>query len=149
MPSGITFYRLHKIIQAAFGSQDYHLFDFDFGDVVVCLPDPDYAPGELYGGVRELNAGRTKIDALLIERKGCIYTYDLGDNWRHEVVLEKALPAGEGGRCPKLIAAPHRRRTPEECLKTVRPRSRSCSGINQRDLLCRYQRRYRQPPLLK
>lgn len=60
VPQGITFYKLHKIIQAAFGWQDYHLFDFDFGDVAVHIPDPDYAPGELHGGAKELNAREQK-----------------------------------------------------------------------------------------
>lgn len=113
VPSGITFLRLHKIIQAAFGWQDYHLFNFDFGDIVVHIPDPDYAPGELYGPARELNAKRTKIDVLLCERKRCVYTYDFGDNWRHEVVLEKVLPAEEGQYCPVCIAGA-RHRPPED-----------------------------------
>lgn len=49
VPSGITFHKLHKIIQAAFGWQDHHLFDFDFGEVVVHLPGSDYAPGSCMG----------------------------------------------------------------------------------------------------
>lgn len=80
VPTVITFHKLHKIIQAAFGWQDCHLFNFDFGDVVIHVPDPDYAPGEQYGGAKELSAKRTKIDDLLHEHKKCIYTYDLGDN---------------------------------------------------------------------
>jgi len=113
VPQNITFYKLHKIIQASFGWQDYHLFDFDLGDVVVHIPDPDYAPGELYGGKKELNAKRTKIDDLLVERKRCIYTYDFGDNWRHEVVLEKILPAEDGRHYPFCIAGA-RHRPPED-----------------------------------
>ena len=109
VPSGITFHKLHKIIQVAFGWQDYHLFNFDFGDVVVHVPDPDYAPGELYGEVKELSAKRTKIDDLLSERKRCVYTYDFGDNWRHEVDLEKILPAEEGQRYPVCVAGAHHR----------------------------------------
>ncbi|SHI88436.1 plasmid pRiA4b ORF-3 family protein, partial [Desulfofundulus thermosubterraneus] len=99
--------------QAAFGWQDYHLFDFDFGDVVVHVPDPDYAPGELYGGAKELNAKRTKIDALLGERKKCVYTYDFGDNWRHDVILETILPAEERRHYPVCIAGA-RHRPPED-----------------------------------
>jgi hypothetical protein len=64
VPAGITFHKLHKIIQAAFGWQNYHLFNFDFGDAVVHLPDYDYVPGELYGSTKELSAKRTKIDTL-------------------------------------------------------------------------------------
>jgi len=113
VPQNITFYKLHKIIQAAFGWQDYHLFDFDFGDVAVHIPDPDYAPGELHGGIKELNAKRTKIDGLLVERRKCIYIYDFGDDWRHEVVLEKILPVEEGKRYPVCIDGA-RHRPPED-----------------------------------
>ncbi|HHW39724.1 MAG TPA: plasmid pRiA4b ORF-3 family protein [Syntrophomonadaceae bacterium] len=113
VPQNITFYKLHKIIQASFGWQDYHLFNFDLGDVVVHIPDPDYAPGELYGGKKELNAKRTKIDELLVERKRCTYTYDFGDKWQHEVVLEKTLEAKEGRHYPLCIAGA-RHRPPED-----------------------------------
>lgn len=113
VPAGITFYKLHKIIQATFGWQDYHLLDFDFGDVAVHIPDPDYLPGELHRGARELNANRTKIDGLLVERKKCVYTYDFGDNWRHEVILEKILPAEESRHYPLCIAGA-RHRPPED-----------------------------------
>lgn len=113
VPSGITFLKLHKIIQAAFGWQDYHLYDFNFGDVVVFIPDPDCAPGELYKRAGELNARRTKIDALFGERRECVYTYDFGDNWQHEVVLEKILPAEEGQRYPVCVGGA-RHRPPED-----------------------------------
>ena len=113
VPQDITFYKLHKIIQAAFGWLDYHLFEFRFDDVVVHIPDPEYAPDELHGGIKELNAKRTKIDDLFVERKKCIYTYDFGDNWEHEVVLEKILPAEEGQHYPLCIAGA-RHRPPED-----------------------------------
>lgn len=113
VPGNITFHKLHKIMQAAFGWQDYHLFDFDFGDMVAHIPDPDYTPGELYGDVKALNAKRTKIDSLLTERGKCIYTYDFGDVWRHEIVLEKTLPAKEGERYPVCLEGA-RHRPPED-----------------------------------
>jgi hypothetical protein len=112
-PRNITFHKLHKIIQAAFGWQDYHLFDFDFGDIVVHIPAPDFSPGELYGDVEALNAKRTKIDGLLTERGKCTYTYDFGDDWKHEIVLEKILPAEEGQRYPVCIDGA-RHRPPED-----------------------------------
>jgi hypothetical protein len=31
------------------------------------------------------------------------YEYDFGDNWRHEVVIEKLLPIEAGIRYPKCI----------------------------------------------
>jgi len=107
------FTKLHKIIQAAFGWQDYHLFRFDFDDVVVHVPDPDYAPGELYSDKKEMNAKRTKIDILFSERKKCVYIYDFGDNWRHDVILETIMPAEEGRRYPVCVAGA-RHRPPED-----------------------------------
>jgi hypothetical protein len=32
------------------------------------------------------------------------YLYDFGDGWHHEVVLEKLLPAEDGGRFPIILA---------------------------------------------
>ena len=90
--NGITFNKLHKIIQATFGWLDYHLFDFRFGDTIIWIPDPEYTAGELYGPeVKDLNARRTKIDDLLAPGSRFIYRYDFGDEWKHEVVVEKIL----------------------------------------------------------
>lgn len=114
IPSNITFYKFHKIIQTAFGWQDYHLFKFDFKDTVADIPDPDYTPGELYGeNIKVLNAKRVKIDDLLLERKNCAYTYDFGDNWEHEVVLENDFEAEEGIKYPLCIEG-ERHRPPED-----------------------------------
>ena len=114
VPSNITFFKLHKIIQAAFDWQDYHLFNFDFGDTVVCLPDPEYAPGELYGaGVEELNAKKTKIDQLFTEGKTFIYEYDLGDSWKHEIVIEEILESDQDVKYSRCIEG-ERHRPPED-----------------------------------
>ena len=105
VPSGITFNKLHKIIQAAFGWQDYHQYNFDFGDTVVDIPDPDY-PME---NVINLNAKREKIDNLLTARKKCVYTYDFGDDWEHEIILEEIKHAEEGVKYPICLeGAMHR-----------------------------------------
>ena len=114
IPSNITFAKLHKIIQTTFAWQDYHLFNFDFGDTVVCLPDPEYAPGELYGaGVEELNAKKIKIDQLFTEGKTFIYEYDLGDSWKHEVVIEEILESDQDVKSPRCIEG-ERHRPPED-----------------------------------
>jgi len=113
VPEDITFYKLHKILQAAFGWQDYHLFNFHFGDVVVDIPDPDYAPGEIYGGLKELNAKRVKIADLFVNRKQCVYTYDFGDNWEHDMVLEEIVSPEEGRHYPLCIGG-ERSRPPED-----------------------------------
>lgn len=77
------------------------------------------------GGVKELNATGTKIDSLLGERKKCVYAYDFGDNWRHNVILEAILPAEEGRRCPVCVAGA--RRWPPEDVGEYRVAEYSCA----------------------
>jgi len=114
VPSNITFFKLHKIIQAAFDWQDYHIFNFDFEDTVVCLPDPEYALGEFYGaGIEELNAKKIKIDQLFTEGKRFIYEYDLGDSWKHEIVIEEICKTDQKVKSSRCIEG-ERHRPPED-----------------------------------
>ncbi len=113
IPSNITFNKFHKIIQVAFGWQNYHLFNFDFMDTVVCIPDPEYGPGKLYGDVKELNAKREKIDRLLLGRRRCIYEYDFGDSWEHDVILEDLAMPQEEQKYPLCLEGA-RHRPPED-----------------------------------
>ena len=39
VPAGITFYKFHKVLQAAFGWQDYHLYSFEFDPAYFYLPE--------------------------------------------------------------------------------------------------------------
>lgn len=32
------------------------------------------------------------------------YTYDFGDNWEHEILVEKVLPPGQGPKHPECLA---------------------------------------------
>lgn len=83
IPTGITFYRFHKIIQAAFGWQDYHLFCFELEDREICIPDDEY-PHPL----PQHNAKRVKIDEVLPGKPEMAYAYDFGDGWEHQVIVE-------------------------------------------------------------
>jgi hypothetical protein len=35
--------------------------------------------------------------------QGIVYTYDLGDNWEHVIMLEKVIPESEGATFPILL----------------------------------------------
>lgn len=49
---------------------------------------------------------------MVCRRKGQgIYTYDFGDNWEHDIVLEKILPPEEGVLYPRCITAVRRGKT--------------------------------------
>ena len=88
VPAQFTFYRLHLIIQAAFGWDNYHLYQFsdkDYGsDVVISEPT-----GDDWHEVR--NSRKVKVGSVLnTAGQKYQYIYDFGDDWLHYITVEKA-----------------------------------------------------------
>jgi hypothetical protein len=96
-PDDITFYEFHRIIQAAFGWQDYHLFEFNCKGISVGEPGEDF-------DYDVKDATLIKLTDYLKEKDKLVYTYDFGDDWKHEIVIEKILPAEEGVKYPRCIS---------------------------------------------
>lgn len=98
--------QLHDVIQTAMGWTDTHMHEFTAGGV-------DYGPRD-----PELNLGderRARVGDLIGRPKDRMrYTYDFGDYWQHDVVVEKVLPAEAGARYPRCVAGKGRR-PPEDC----------------------------------
>jgi len=86
VPCSITFHKLHKILQAAMGWEDYHLYNFTAGHVDYGITDPEF---EFDGK----DSRRTKLDQVLEKKLKFIYIYDFGDNWEHEIRVEEILQA--------------------------------------------------------
>jgi len=85
--SNIKLDEFHEILQVIMGWTDSHLHGFVLGNTVYSLPDPDF---ELDGAKDESKA---KLSSLLKQEGDKLrYDYDFGDNWEHDVVLEKILP---------------------------------------------------------
>ena len=88
---------LHEAIQVAMGWANYHLYSFEAGDE--SYTDPK--------GAAELDmedAGRARLSDFIPGEKARFgYTYDFGDNWEHEVLVEKVLPPGEGQNYPVCV----------------------------------------------
>lgn len=105
---GVRLDRLHRTIQAAMGWDDYHLWAFSAGG-------QRYGDGDVDVDVDERD-GREVSLADLADQPGARigYTYDFGDNWEHEIVVEAVALAEEGARYPVLLdgagACP-----PEDC----------------------------------
>jgi hypothetical protein len=95
MPASATLGELHEVIQVAFEWDGDHLHGFTIGRHRYGDPYFDF----------EYDEYRTSLaTAFARARKPITYTYDFGDDWRHEITLEKVVepvathPVCVGGR---------------------------------------------------
>lgn len=115
IPGDCTFWDLHVAIQSAFGWNDSHLhafrlpgdrgFNRRFG--VPLGPDFDDDP-VLPGWDHRVAEHLSHADPHLE------YWYDFGDDWRHEVFFEEAMPAATGKKYPRCLAG-ERAGPPDDC----------------------------------
>ncbi|MBQ1010432.1 plasmid pRiA4b ORF-3 family protein [Micromonospora sp. M51] len=97
VPAGYTLDRLHRVAQHAMGWRDCHLHSFEIDAMQYGEPDPD---GEL-ALHDELDV---RLDAVLGKGSRFSYTYDFGDWWEHDLVVEDALTADPDERYPVCLA---------------------------------------------
>lgn len=98
VPGDATLAQLHTILQTLMGWEDYHLHEFHFGDLTIGAPDPE-APLTL------VNEKKVRLFEVLssVGDKG-VYTYDFGDDWEHNIALEKILAPEAGTAYPVCVA---------------------------------------------
>jgi hypothetical protein len=92
--------------------------NFAYG--IMLLPRPKrQAISAIYAFARAVDdvADETKLTLNGLLRSGVArftYTYDLGDNWEHQVLIERTQPALDAGRYPACVAG-RRNCPPEDC----------------------------------
>ena len=115
--SEMTFHEMHEVLQVAFEWEDSHLHSYSVRrknaervkDVKIGpkFEEYDFLP------TAELDEKTEKLSDWFVQEKDrTLYTYDLGDNWEHDIVLEKILskaPEENYPRCEKAM-----RLAPEE-----------------------------------
>ena len=103
VPATILLCCLHDALQPVLGWTDSHLHSFEKDGKYWGVPEYD-----------DLNDESTVRLAKLLKEEGesIIYVYDFGDNWRHEVLLEKMVPANAPLKIP--ICLDGARRCPPE-----------------------------------
>jgi Plasmid pRiA4b ORF-3-like protein len=106
VPAAIRLDRLHQVIQAAMGWENYHLHDFSDGRVRYGPPDLELRLKD----EREATLG----DLIPRTRGRARYTYDFGDDWTHELVVEERL-AAEPGKAYPVCEAGKGACPPEDC----------------------------------
>jgi len=106
----ITLTALHRVIQAAMGWLDCHLWEFEANDRKYSMLIPD----DPEWNRRITDATTTKLSTLLTTgMREMSYLYDVGDSWQHRIIVEK-LTAIEPGKYPQFLGG-ERRCPPEDC----------------------------------
>lgn len=116
VPETYTFWDLHVAIQDAMGWVDYHLHQFELIDPRTGIKREIGIPDDEFDyGIEILSGWRQKIaNWFSMENKLADYRYDFGDNWRHEVKLERILPRDQNAKYPICIDGT-RACPPEDC----------------------------------
>ncbi len=100
---------LHRVFQIVMGWTDSHLHQFEKGRVYWGVPEHDGFDDDV------VNEKRVPLsDVLKAAGDSMIYLYDFGDNWRHQVILEKILPANDVGGTNPICTGGERRCPPED-----------------------------------
>lgn len=94
VPAQSSFLRLHEVIQASFGWENKHLFQLspagfsDASDFEISIPESeDWDSGEVQ------DARKLKLSVIFTrEGQELLYVYDFGDDWEHQIKLEKIEP---------------------------------------------------------
>ena len=116
VPDDYTFWDLHVAIQDAMGWLDYHLHAFH-------ILNPETGLEEEIGGVDDSSwddyqvtpGWERKISRYFRpENNKALYVYDFGDDWEHDVALEKVLPREKNVKYPICLAG-KRACPPEDC----------------------------------
>ncbi len=116
LPSDANFWDLHCAINDAMGWEDMHLHEFRIGrlrdGVRIGVPMDD---GSGWFDDTGLAGWKVPIATHFAEPGArCIYLYDFGDDWSHQVRLEAILPREAGIQYPRCVAGA-RACPPEDC----------------------------------
>lgn len=120
VPARTTLADLHPIIQALMGWQDGHLHQFEApvtgGTLLALPPRRDYVRyvpttdplGQPFDWMMDDDDSKDEAKACLdevapTEKFRFRYIYDMGDNWEHDILVEKILPADPEGVYPVCL----------------------------------------------
>ena len=104
VPVEVKLSRLHLVIQAAMPWTNSHLFAFHTPSARWGMP---FEVAGLSDMPKVRNANSETLADLIatLKRKRFGYVYDFGDDWLHEIVVEKVLEPQAGEVYPRLVEA--------------------------------------------
>jgi hypothetical protein len=97
IPPAYRLDRVHMVIQAAMGWENYHLHAFRLGDESYAAPDPEDELGYL-------DETKFRLGDLVAKADRIDYEYDFGDGWDHALVIEAHTVAQVGIEYPACVA---------------------------------------------
>ena len=104
--SSTTLQQLHLIMQEVMGWDNYHMHSFSIAGIDYGQPQPEF-------NVRsEKTVNLSQV--VKSEKFKFSYTYDFGDSWEHEILVEKELPSSPDQNYPVCITG-KRVCPPEDC----------------------------------
>jgi len=106
VPSDTTLQQLHDTIQQAFGWDGYHLWVFQ-------TPLGEYGIADRELGHRSA-ASKELRDTAPRAGDRLRYTYDFGDDWEHDILVEAVTPAEPGAAYPRCLTG-SQACPPEDC----------------------------------
>ena len=100
VPGEMTLFKLHYVLQATMGWEDYHLHQFIIDQEYYGDPADDE-----YGDLKTKDEKEYPLNQIVTgEGFQCTYEYDFGDGWMHTLFVEKILHPEEGKRYPVCVA---------------------------------------------
>lgn len=95
VPAGIRLDRFHEVLQAAMGWEDSHLHSFSDGTATYGYPEPE---------LDHRDERRVRLLDVVGVGRTLAYTYDFGDGWEHELLVEREVAVEPGTRYPVCVA---------------------------------------------
>ena len=92
VPEGYSFAQLSVIINEAFGWCGYHLYEFRVPSLNMRIDEEDMEDD--FGSWRDeeqYDATVFSVQDVFEEANRLVYTYDFGDDWQHDILVEKTL----------------------------------------------------------
>ena len=108
VPAAMSLSDLHDVIQTAMGWTNSHLHQFEVGDRIYAAPNPFYDDPD----PDTLDATSVRLGQVAQVGETLRYTYDFGDDWRHDVLVEQDVEPGSGVVLPVCVGG--RRACPPE-----------------------------------
>jgi hypothetical protein len=106
-PGTLSLAAFHDVIQTVFGWTDTHLHQ-------LVIAGRTYGQPDNFDEAVEDESGVSLAQAAGTWTKRFLYVYDFGDNWEHEVAVEKIVAGNSGSERPLCLGG-RRHRPPEDC----------------------------------